>query len=172
MADLQSVQQVPQGLLEILGMKGTGQNPRTLDSAMQANADVRQMLALSRLASPASGFTSGAVGTAVEVTVPQNEWWVLLTAAGIVRVDDAATVLLSGVVEVRFGAIGRLAVSQGTLIRQGTSALPVGQLRTIPFCAPYPLVLRPGGGISCRIDNLLSGATAEAAIQVNVGVFS
>lgn len=169
MAELQSVQAVPQGLLELLGMKGSGQNPRTLDSIIDGVVDVRQMYALQRLSSPSAGFTA----TFAELTVPATETWVLLTAQGVMRTTGATTTYAQGALYIGFGnGIGELAVATQKLELAAGGAMPSGLAATLPFCAPYPLVLRPGGTIGCREAARIGGAALEYAIQVNVGVLS
>lgn len=172
MAELLSIQSVPAGLLELLGMKGTGINPRTLESAVRATVDARQMFALARLSSPADGFNSGAAGTNALLVVPEGQWWIVLSVQGILRVDGAACTYLEGNVQLRYGAAGLLSVQRGVLTLGDNSALDDNQTMHIGWHAPEPVILRPGGAIAANIQWIRGAASADVAVQANIGVLS
>lgn len=172
MAEIQSVQSVPQGLLELLGMKGSGVNPRSLDSVVQANIDVRQMYALSKLSSPSASAAAGAPPVEARITVPDNEWWMLLGASTTVISDTGGMTYVAATISVSFGSQGLIPVAEENW-GPGITFVAGSSVHTLPFFPPYPLVLRPGSAIAGRFYWAQpAGVTASVNLQVNVGVLS
>jgi hypothetical protein len=172
MAELLSVQAVPQGLLELLGMKGSGVNPKTLDSVVQGVLDVRQAYALSRLSNPFDGFNTGGQGTSAIVTVPEGQIWMLLSVVGTLITGDALSTEYGGSVDLSFSSVGRIPVAWQVRHNGAGTALPNNDSMNIPFVPPYPMLLRGGASIEVRCSKLIGGAVIDVGLEANVGIFS
>lgn len=165
MAELKSVQSIPSGVLELLGMKGSGQNPKTFEDALRGVIDVRQLYALPRMATAFDGFNAGAIGTKATLTVPANEHWLLLQVQGLVRVDGAATVLIAGSIEIDFGIVAQLDVTREELKLGDGAVLADNTVLQVPWFPPYPVMLRGGSRISCSLDHAIGDGVGDVAVQ-------
>lgn len=174
MAEIESVQAIPQGLLEILGMKGSGINPRSLDSVLQGVIDVRQMYALN-VVSTQSALAAAAVPiNTATVTVPPNENWVLLSAvATLVAADGASSLVLAGV-GMGFGAAATpILCTTKNLIRGAGALFSIGSTLAVPFFPPYPVLIRGGGSVFAQyIHSQPTTSSWSVSIVANVGVLS
>ena len=78
------IQRAPAGLLELLGLRGTGNTPRQLDELLQGHLDLTPLylapLARTIRAATAAVGANGFFG-ATAATIPQGELWVLSSIA-------------------------------------------------------------------------------------------
>jgi hypothetical protein len=165
MAGPQDIQRYPTGLIDLLGMRATGQTPTKLGDAVSPGMDLTDfylwdrretLVGQSPVAIGAVGFLAFSTGA---TTIPQNELWVLYDCSLRLPPIAAATAITLNMVVQRNAA--------------GTSAwfpitdqlvLPASTGGLIGFKRDEPLLLQPGDvfGTYC---SAITGAPGQQAFS-------
>lgn len=157
MADLRSIQRVPIGLLELLGMKGSGTNPNAITSEVRPVVDLAQMYGIRTIDQASAINAALAIGGTMTITVPQNEHWLLFNAFTFFTGGGGTITELGGNVALDLGSGQSFVVAQN---RDSSAAgFPAASSMQIPWQAPYPWIIKPGGAIIGQCT-LLTGAAA------------
>lgn len=163
MANPQTIQRVPSGLLELLGMKGTGQTPPVLASELAGVVDTTQMYLRSVLSSQSIVNAAAVLATAVDITVPDNQYWILRGA--YVRLQPAAgcTALAAAL---QIGNIGTIIpVAWNEFSTFGTNFV-----MSLPWQPPQPWILAPGDFLRGNINALAGAASVNLGLTVQFGL--
>jgi hypothetical protein len=158
MAGPLTIQRFPKGLIEILGMRATGDTPNALAQQIAGNLDLLDSYLIDRcrvqsittgVALPAAGF----------VTMGSNSgpssgfiWFVYDISVAFAAVAAAAT-LQSHV------GVSRTANVSTNLPGMGTGLLAAGQAASVGIHFERPLIMRPGDLISINTA-IYTGAPA------------
>lgn len=164
MAELFSIQRIPAGLLQLLGMRGTGKNPGALSDQVIGTLDLRQAYQLDQLDTEASAFVTGPSGTNAVITVPDNEWWVVTQILAIARVDGILTTFIESHVQISQGRQGRLTVARETYQNGDNSVLPDNAVVHCGVVLPYPMIVSPAATLA-SVVRFVGGANADTAVQ-------
>jgi hypothetical protein len=160
------VQSFPSGILELLGLKGTGNFPNALSSAYAPTLPMLQMLGRGTDQHITATNAAAAQGAAVTVTVPQNQLWLVTYVSarylGAVAITDMAGYLMIGT---------STASSTGVATSNfGSRAFTAG-FYDVVWVPPNPWVCLSGDVISAVMRRLVGVANTSVAIQVHAGVF-
>ena len=162
MAGRLTIQRFPKGLLDWLGMKGSGDVPADLSPLVQSSIEIGPLYLLDRIAQAVTGSPNiNANGTfaavAANLTVPPGEQW-MLTNYTIARTANFG----AGTGGTFQGAYFRAAVTQYFAL-PGPVVCPVaGSFAWTYQFKPYELVLSPG--------DLLAGYVTSGVFGIPAGV--
>lgn len=170
MAGPQDIQRLPAGLIDLLGMRATGQTPATLAQSTQPTLDLFNLYAqdrrITQSGSPGVAPTVGGWLPIVtfSAVVPAGKLWLLFHASAIVPAAAAATSLTGFVALRRFSA-------------GGTSVdLPLTDTQTAQDAArsvacraefPEPIVLRAGDNIGWYTLALVGAPASNPVIRID-----
>ena len=167
MAGPKTIQRLPVGLLDILGMQSTGDTPHLIADEVQPVMDLTDLYLTDRLSrSIAQTAVIAAIGFAVAGTVtplgpaPGEQWMVygLMTSSGALAAATQITYVM---------AVSRTSLAAGAqyLTRQQVVANPNIFAEGLTF--ERPLILRPGDQLGIFVSQL----TAAPAIAPFVSAF-
>jgi hypothetical protein len=169
MADIQTIQRVPRGLLDLLGSKGTGDTPHLLNAALVPVIDLWWLYALenqqqlngntANLATGSQGFQAAATTT---FTVPDGEIWLLLNHS------------------ISFGplAAGDIIMGKPAIRRQGNNVIlvaPVGcgsvvaagannDTPTVGWQLERPEIMKPGDQLGVMVETCTQPAAKNCKL--------
>lgn len=94
MAGPLTIQRIPRGVLDFLGLRGTGDLPNNIAEAISGSVDLSSLYALNVLISVHQ--VSGAIGLGLNpattpMTVPNGEMWVVMQTGALVTTVAAST---------------------------------------------------------------------------------
>jgi len=98
MAGPLTIQRFPRGLLDLLGMKGTGQAPTSLAELLAGTIDATQFYLFERITTTTKFLANSAIGgyrTDATLTVPAGELWIFDTASYFIAVSAAGSIRLT-----------------------------------------------------------------------------
>lgn len=161
----EGIQRVPRGLANILSLQ-SGRTPVALGDQVTAILDLLQCYGLTQLQTAQTQNAAAAEGTSV-VVVPSSTAWCVLFGAQVSVVKTATmTALRAGIgLQRTSGAIQR--VAEETLSPFG--ATETGTI-TVPFWAPYPILLPPGSQVVGVAAIIGTDATADVTTRVEFGL--
>lgn len=167
---MNKIQRIPVGLLALLDARGTGEYPSQLEPSVRAGLDMSPFYATSVADTDVDGFNTGASGVTAEITVPQDEFWWLMYAIALARVDGVLTTMIESRLELQVaaGTAGLLPVATNLYQRGDNSVLPDNWVCPAAFFAPYPIPLRGGARVRAQA-NFSGGASADIAVQAVFG---
>jgi len=151
------VQRFPRGLLQFLGMVGTGDQPRLLADEVRASLDMLHFYGSTTIqrvgATALAGVT--AAGDQLVLTVPAGEHWMMLGATVAVGPAAAADVLRTSFrVQVPPAAGSPSTVGQVQLGQSGElTAVAAGAILSFGFPLPQPFMLAAGSAIVANVDD-------------------
>lgn len=159
------VQRVPAGLLQVLNSVSQGENPRLLADDVQGVLELLQFYGLSQRQILQNQNAALTAGTPLGVNLP-NSWCVFYGAD--IRIAKTATLTALR------GSISLLRTSGSSLVLASADLGPYGATQvgnaSVPFWAPYPMLIPPGGVILSRADIIGTDASVNATLTVEVGV--
>lgn len=166
---------IPQGLLSLLALKQTGQNPNDLLNTLQPSIDLTSFL-LQRLVVDTPGFFNGTTPLTANLTsgqhgnnafvpnaqVPQNEcWWI--EWCGIVISGN--TVAAADTVSGGLGIISTLGTT--VMVTPVTADVVTARARTwITNPNPRPFFVGPGSVFTFVTDDILSVGGMQFFLQL------
>jgi hypothetical protein len=163
MAQLDSVQRVPPGLLELLGMRGTGQLPTRLVDTLSGE------LALLDAYGSQSSAVRSAIGLAVapngtiNLPVPAGQAWIV-KSFGAQIIAAAGATFVSATLQISSGASGSAADVRSE--RWPTAVIPAtGAILDLNTLFPSYLWLRAGSVMTVRIRELTGVATIDGSVN-------
>lgn len=143
------IQGLPTGLLDLLGIKSTGRNPRLLLDEVRPVVDIFSLYSGNRLEPIATSAALAAVGDGATITVPAGEAWDLIGYEGGFFVTAGSIIAGS---EVSVGV-----TVQGSFIRMGTHASAAdcgaGEGSHFAQMVPRRMLMPPGSNLRVRFDN-------------------
>jgi len=160
------VQRYPNGLLEMLGLKGLSP-PRALADEIVGHLDLLQFYGQSQLQNLSASNAALAENGIITVT-PQESAWTLLFGVACVIVKTGTMTACEGAWSKGPIASAQWLASTGSLFPFG--ATETGAVRR-GFRFPYPLILPPATPINFVLSILGTDATANCSVQAEFGVF-
>lgn len=153
-----SIQQVPRGLLKLLGLKTLGQNPREFPDAVAGVVALEPYFIAGRAEFVSTDNTLvNTAGNSASLTVPSGQNWRLLSYGVRVHTPSAAGTIMFGGVGIGPSQTGvPLPVTATTpriVATNGNEIIPAGHV------LPYPMVLSPGQRIAALLLEDTGGAT-------------
>jgi hypothetical protein len=164
------VQRYPQGLLEILGMKGTGDVPSQLANSYVGTLSIMQMLTRTNITRTLAANAAAVQGNTVIVTVPQNEVWTLGTLNVRIPEQAAMTVVSTSVTVNRAGQPSVVASERWSALSAGPFV--AGGNLFLTWSPDEAWVLLPGETIVAALTTLAGVANAGLNLNVVAGVFT
>ena len=156
MAEPFSIQRVPGGLLELIGAKGTGENPRNLIPAVQPDIALEPYYLAGRIELVQNqGNLLTTAGQSTSVTVDQGQYWRVVTYGVRVHTPSAVNAVMHGGIGLSPSLSGTPAtITQLTRrhVATGGDLIGIGEL------VSYPLVLGPGDRITAFLAENVGGA--------------
>lgn len=162
-----NVQRIPAGLLELLGIKGHGTNPVALSESYAAVIPILQFFSRQSNVTLSATDAAAVLNTNVEVTVPQNEVWLVNGLMNRVA-EQAAMTVIGQTLSVGFGQSNIVVAHQ----RVAATFFATGAV-LLPWQPPgNPWVLVGGDRLRAGISQLQGVANVNLSIQANVSVIS
>lgn len=139
------IQRVPQGLLSLLGVKGTGQNPRLFGDVVSPTLELLPFLIAPTLTA-AETITAAvaAAGSGATVTVPAREAWVLVAISA--RLDTGTVAGLAGAfigLQSNDGSPAVVVANSGPV----QTIANANQRFDFGIAMPQPMLLAPGSSV-------------------------
>ncbi|HZN25342.1 MAG TPA: hypothetical protein VFB75_14040 [Burkholderiales bacterium] len=163
-----SIQRVPQGLLNLLNIKG-GKTPIELEDRVRCALEMLQMYGLQQVQRlTASGAT--AEGASQAIVLSTTNWTVLFGASVSFSKTATMTALWGSILLFRGGGpVG----TAGLVLASGPGG-PFGATETgtvqIPWIAPYPWLCPPNTSINGTPQIIGTDATCTTVISCEIGV--
>jgi hypothetical protein len=162
----QSIQRVARGLAELMNIFG-GRAPQMLLDELRGVIEATQFYGLAQVQSPTAANAALTEGSAVTITVPDNQSWLLYGMHAVIVKTGTMTALRGSL------NIG-LAGAQFAVSVKGEECGPFGAtetgLITIAYDCPYPKVLPPRSILQFSLQILGTDANANCGITASVGV--
>lgn len=157
------IQRSPRGILELLSQKGVENLPQELLRELRPTLDVLQFYGLQQ--QQAFINTNAALAEGANVSIAGSGWAVLFGANALIAKTATMTALSVRIVVIRNGSLGLTVASR--------SFDPFGATETgsvsLPWVAPYPMVLAPPWEIRAFLEILGTDATANVSIVADFG---
>ena len=148
MAGPQDIQRYPKGLIDLLGMRATGETPHTLGQDIRGSLELLDLYVIDRCVeiSGSTGIAVPGVGvqTFASGTVPAGELWLLYQVSFTMPTVAAAATIRSA-----FG-VQRSQSTCITLQDCTTPLLAAADAIDLGHTFERPLVMRPGDGLACK----------------------
>jgi len=162
MAGPLDIQRYPTGLIDLLGMRATGDTPFQLGQATIGTVDLTDYYLTDRVVGlglqlPAAIAATGFVA-AVGSTVPTGQLWQVYSAAMIVPALAAATALKTAFV------IRRAFAAYQVLVATPQIPAAEGFIGGITF--ERPMVMRPGDDFGCFTSNLTGAPLSNPTLYL------
>lgn len=160
------IQRTPSGLLQFLGMVGTGVPPTLMADDVRATFNVLPFYGVSLMTGQSANGTLTNAGDNVELLVPAGQQWVLLAAQGTVTLGAAnETARLALQIVARNNQRIRVATGPELFAGLGTA---IGDIVSVATTFPQPLVLASGMGLRCSLemDGLAAARNANVAALI------
>jgi len=166
MAGPQDIQRVPRGLIDLLGMRATGQTPAQLGNDIRGSLELLEFYLNERfrvLQGNSSNIVSPAISVVAGSTVPQGQLWLLYQIS-----------LSSGL-----SAAGQGAILTGGVLRNPSGINPYfaltdpftwGAVQAVGVGANFsrPIIMQPGDQLAIRCSAII---TAAPALPVTVDAY-
>jgi hypothetical protein len=155
------IQRVPQGVLDLLSMKGIENLPKDFSTTLIPIVDLLQFYGnqqrqlLSASGNPASGGS---------LTTPITTQWTVLFGGSVQATNTATMTFLS----VALFAAGPNATI-GLAAKEKIAAATTGQFR-LNWLADYPMVFPPGTTYFAQVDTLGVDATVALFTSFSIGI--
>lgn len=168
MAGPMDIQRYPTGLIDLLGMRATGETPHQLANGIAGNLDltdfylydrVQTQVGQSPVAIGAVGFLANSTGA---TTIPQGEMWVLFDATLRVPAIAAATALTLSLVVQR--------ATTGWLMLTDELVLPASTGGLKGYRHSSPVLLRSGDVFGTYATNVTGVPGQQAFTTVSYAV--
>jgi hypothetical protein len=166
---LNQVQRFPSGLLELLGMKGTGEFPKELAGIYSGVIPLHQLLARSTMQFRTVFDPAAAQGGIVQFQVPERETWLLV--ATNVRVAGAVAITSLGVATYVTANRAAGAVTQAVNASRFQAPYAPANLHS-PWQPAVPWVLLSGDQIQAVLAEIAGAATTGLVLDISYGVFT
>lgn len=165
MANPASIQRVPAGLLNVLGMQSAGSTPPELAQLVNGVMDLLQFYALTQRQVLSAVGTPAIGGSVTLALTPASSWGVLFAARA--ESDRTATqTSLGNHVALQRGTTGLFQVYAAAI-----DPLPghVGELESL-LVPPYPLLLPPSSSLRLGVTALAGDATVNCTLTAEIGL--
>lgn len=153
------IQRVPRGLNDVLNIFG-GAGPVELEDRVRATLDTLQLYGNTQR-TIAANTTVAAENAPLNITVPNNQWWILF-GASLEIAKTATMTALRGVIEIN--GVGYASAELG----------PFGATETgnthVCFAPSYPMLLAPRTVLAGRASIIGTDANATCSFEVDIGV--
>jgi hypothetical protein len=163
----QSIQRVPTGLLNLLSMASSGENPRDLAATVSGVLDLLQFYGLQQRQIIFATNAATAEGTAVPIPA-LTTWGVLFAANFTVAKTATMTALRAGIFVLRGSS------PPTPMLMMAEELGPFGATETgsasFAFVPPYPLLLPPGSLIQGIPQIIGTDATANCTVVAEIGI--
>ena len=150
MAGPLDIQRLPKGLIDLLGMRATGDTPHQLAQSTIAQLEVTDYYLSDRVVGlsvqPAAALAATGFSLGVGSAVPAGEQWMVYSAAIIVPTIAAATALKTSLV------IRRAFAAYQVLVATPQIPASEGFIGGVTF--ERPMVMRSGDDLGCFTVNL------------------
>lgn len=155
------IQRVPTGLLDLLGLKSTGQNPVVMPDTLQTVLELRDLYAAQRWEQfQATTNTVNLIGFwgAATLTVPAGELWLVDSLA-----YTSGTLLAGTTYRLRPGLLGVQSGSQPIKVGELSQSWTAGER---PFFGWGNFIARGGDQIGLVVDSLTLGTGLPFDIRI------
>jgi hypothetical protein len=151
MAGRFDIQRLPKGLVDLFGMKGTGDSPHTLSDLVFTSTEVSDLYLLDRMTvtSGATAIPPAGIGytTITGTFVPSGEIWLVYSISFISAVTAAATswIMSGGVLRANGG------------VQLMTERQLVGAADSVNLMAYFqrPMIMLPGDALCVRCSQIV-----------------
>lgn len=158
MADRFTIQRVPRGVLELLGLRGSGDLPHDMAQEIRATLDIGPFYGFDLLRTPSQLIAAVANGfnTHANLTVPSGEIWAMTNITAEISTGAGAAVVASlGYKRLQDNAGSARTLGLPTI----TMAATATQLQGVPL--PFgTLLLSSGDTVGVRASGVAAGVTA------------
>lgn len=165
-----SVQRVPQGLLDVLSIKGVDFLPSELSRQVVPVLELLQYYGLQQQQVVFNNnpvlAEAGTVGTTNVVGDSANKWAILFGATATIGKTATMTAARISIVVQRNGSNGLTVASE----EMGPFGATETGAANLAWVAPYPLLLRPPWDIRAFLGILGTDATASVSIVAELGL--
>jgi len=150
------IQRVPRGLLDILGLKATGDTPHQLAQEISGGLDITPLYLQDQLRS-ITGFIAGVAGGYNLVsTVPNGEMWWMTNVGGLLTAGAAGTGKLVWCYRRKLASGDWKSIGLGVHSYAVNDAIVTGgQVNS----GPQPLILMPGDDFGAYVGNFVGTAS-------------
>ena len=158
------ISRVPRGLSDLLTIFG-GQSPQVLSEAVMGVIDVREFYGLVNFTTLATSNAALAEGSAVSLTVPVGQIWLLYSLHATIVKTATQTALRADLQIGQGGNFGVVAAEElGPF-----GATETGDAR-FAYVPGTPRILLPNFQVRCQLEILGTDATANVSVVAAVGV--
>jgi len=158
-----AIQRVPRALSDLLSIFG-GQTPQQLGDQVLGTVELLQFYGLNQQQFLNATDGALAIGGTVSLTVPANQYWVLLGAHAVITVPVGGTAARLNV------NLGNGSSFVALANEQITAGVVAGQDFRVPCVMPYPRILLPNYSIRAQLEHLAGAAAASVGITAQIGV--
>jgi hypothetical protein len=164
-----TIQRVPRGLLDLLGLKGFGDNPTELEDKVRGVVDLTQLYLGDQFVSLATGtpnISANGFNVAADqvLTVPAGTYWLV---SGFVCQRSVALAAATSC-SVQLG-VSRLGAVSAMPLAPDERVVLTGETFSLGVCFnPGQLVLRPGDRLGCYTQKGLYGTPFPISMQADV----
>ena len=163
MADRFTIQRVPRGVLELLGLRGSGDLPHDMAQEIRATLDIGPFYGFDLLRTPSSLLSAMSAGfnTSTALTVPAGEMWAVTNISAEISTAAASAATVN---------IGykRLQDNTGPPRMIGLPSVVLGASQTVSMGVPLAfgvLILASGDTIGCRAHTITTTVNALMAVD-------
>lgn len=160
------VQRYPQGLLDVLALKGVTP-PQLLSDELQGQIELLQFLGLTQRQVLFANNAAAAEGVTVSTGLPAGAWGILFFMSGSFT-KTATMTALRGTLFINRGGLSIAVASQ----ELGPFGATESGVCSVTFAPAYPLLLPPGSTLLSSAQVIGTDATAAIGVQAEVGLLA
>lgn len=164
MAQPDDIQRYPSGLLELLGMRGSGQTPGKLTSEVRPTIDTAFLYGSDNEVLLVSSNAAVASGGQLTINITQHH---MLTSLSAIIIQNAApaTTLMAAQLAIRVRTVTNAVADRYWVAQAGGTLGAAGDAVVISFVPPQqPFIVSPGGLFNFQLNTLVGSANVTASL--------
>lgn len=163
MAEPFDIQRFPSGLLELLGMRGSGSTPKQLGAEIRGIVDCAFLYASDNETLAFASNANFAQGGSLTIPITEH---VMLTSLSVrIAQNFATTTFMEAQLAVRTRTVLNTVTSRAWVAQAAGTLGGVGAAVELAFVPPWqPYVISPGGGLNVQLGSLVGSADVSVVL--------